>query len=401
MTARLVTVIGYDGSPLPERARRRLAAAELVLGGERHLAAVETPPGARLVPLSGDLGRALSAVRDCQGEAVVLASGDPGFFGILRAVTDVYVGGRVEVIPAVSSVAQAFARAGHRWDDAAVVSAHGRVLGPAVNACRALPKVAVLTGPRAGPAEIGAALAGWDRRLVVAERLGEPDERLVTCTPAEAAGRRWCEPNVVLCFDERRFGTAMRWDNQPAGAPGAWGRHEDEFRHRDSMVTKWEVRAVVLSRLRPAVGTLVWDVGAGSGSVGVECAQFGAAVIAVERDPESCDRVAGNARDRGVDVRVVRGAAPEALLGLPKPDAVFVGGGGPDVVAACAATGARRVVVTLAALDRFDPTARALADAGYAVDGVQLQSARLAPLPDGSHRLAATNPVLVLWGEQP
>jgi precorrin-6B C5,15-methyltransferase / cobalt-precorrin-6B C5,C15-methyltransferase len=94
----------------------------------------------------------------------------------------------------------------------------------------------------------------------------------------------------------------------------------------------------------------------------------------------------------------VGGTAPAALVGLPRPDAVFVGGGGPDVVAACTGVGADRVVVALAALDRVGPTRAALADAGYAVDGVQLAASRLAALPDGAVRLAALNPVTLVWG---
>ena len=109
----------------------------------------------------------------------------------------------------------------------------------------------------------------------------------------------------------------------------------------------------------------MWDVGAGSGSVAVESARLGAAALAVERRSDDAARIAENAAAHGVEVRVVIGAAPGALVGLPRPDAVFVGGGGPDVVAACAGTGAERVVVALAALDRVGPTRAALADAGY------------------------------------
>jgi precorrin-6Y C5,15-methyltransferase (decarboxylating) len=102
------------------------------------------------------------------------------------------------------------------------------------------------------------------------------------------------------------------------------------------MVTKPEVRALALARLSPGPGLLVWDVGAGSGSVAVECARFGAAVIAVERDPAQCARVTANARRHRAEVRVVGSAAPEALENLPDPDAVFVGGGGLAVISAVA-----------------------------------------------------------------
>ena len=159
------------------------------------------------------------------------------------------------------------------------------------------------------------------------------------------------------------------------------------------------MRALVLARLAPGPGRLVWDVGAGSGSVGVECARLGAAVIAVERDPAQCARLVANAGAHRVDVRLVEGQAPDVLGELPEPDAVFVGGGGAAVVRAAARV-APRVVVTLAAVDRLAPCRAALRAEGHDVDGVQLATSRLAELPDGSLRLAATNPVLVLWGRR-
>jgi precorrin-6B C5,15-methyltransferase / cobalt-precorrin-6B C5,C15-methyltransferase len=165
------------------------------------------------------------------------------------------------------------------------------------------------------------------------------------------------------------------------------------------MVTKPEVRALALARLAPRPGTLIWDVGAGSGSVAVECARFGAAVIAVERDPEQCARVTANAGRHGAEVRVVAGVAPGALDGLPDADAVFVGGGGLPAVAAVAARRPARIVVALAAVQRAGQVTEALVGAGYTVDGTLLQASRLAPLPDGAHRLAAANPVFLLWAQ--
>jgi precorrin-6Y C5,15-methyltransferase (decarboxylating) len=164
------------------------------------------------------------------------------------------------------------------------------------------------------------------------------------------------------------------------------------------MVTKAEVRAVALARLGPGLGDLIWDIGTGSGSVAIECARHAAAVVALDRDAEQCERVRRNATAHGVSVDVRQGSAPECLPDLPDPDAVFVGGGGPDVVAACAARTPRRIVVALAAVDRVAPTMARLCEAGYAVEGLQLQASRIRPLPDGGLRLAANNPVFVLSG---
>ncbi|RZS89841.1 precorrin-6Y C5,15-methyltransferase (decarboxylating) [Motilibacter rhizosphaerae] len=393
----MIAVIGLDGSPPSGDALALLEKATLVAGGQRHLDAVPVPHGARRVVM-GDVTRALEEVErhaadPTGGPVVVLASGDPGFFGIVRALRE--KGLRLRVFPALSSVALAFARAGLPWDDAVVVSAHGRELRRAVNVCRARRKVAVLTAPGSGPAELAAGLAGVPRTLLVAERLGSADERVVEVPAARAGEHDWAEPNVVLCLapEESRRGWVFG-----AAAPEGWALSEDEFAHRDGMVTKSEVRALALPRLAPAPGRLVWDVGAGSGSVGIECARFGAAVVAVERDAQQRARIKSNAERHGVEVQVVAGEAPAALQDLPRPDAVFVGGGGVPAVAAVAEAGAETVVVALAALDRFGPVKEALEQASYAVAGSLVSTSRLAPLPDGSSRLAAANPVLLVVG---
>ncbi|WEO98202.1 bifunctional cobalt-precorrin-7 (C(5))-methyltransferase/cobalt-precorrin-6B (C(15))-methyltransferase [Streptomyces sp. FXJ1.172] len=398
----MITVVGAGtGAPVPEAVAQ---GAALVVGGRRHLDAVRLPSGAERVVL-GPLAPALDTIAEYVGKelpVLVLASGDPGFFGIVRALAERFGAGRLDVRPGVSSVATAFARIGLPWDDAVVVSAHGRDLRTAVNVCRAHPKVAVLTGPGAGPAELGAALGG-DRVLVVASALGDRvRERVERVTPAEAAARDWgTAVSVVLCLDEAR---ALGGPRTVAGVPrgrAQWALEEGEFAHRDSMITKFEVRALALARLGPRPGDLVWDVGAGSGSVAVECARLGAAVVAVEKAADGVERIRANARAHGVDVAVVHGSAPAALAGLDDPDAVFVGGGGrelTDIIGACARRARRSVVVAMAALDRVPAAREALTAAGFGCDGVLLQSSRLAPLPGEVTRLAATNPVFLLWG---
>ncbi|HEX8630018.1 MAG TPA: precorrin-6y C5,15-methyltransferase (decarboxylating) subunit CbiE [Catenuloplanes sp.] len=384
----MLTVVGCDGGPLPRGALEAIAAATLLVGGARHLAAV--PDGVAEPVVLGDVGAAVARLAAHDGPAVVLASGDPGFFGIVRALRR--AGLTPTVLPAASSVAHAFARIGEPWEDAVVVSAHGRDLRRAVNVCRAHRKVAVLTGPGAGPRELAEALRGLNRRIVVASRLGTPQERVGG--PADAA-----DPNVTLVLGDVDPGGAPRWLAGAAPTAAGWALPESSFEHRNSMITKVEVRALVLARLGPRLGDLVWDVGAGSGSVAVECVRLGAAAVAVERHPAGCAMIEGNARRHGVDVQVVAGTAPAVLTGLPDPDAVFVGGGGAAVLAACLARRPARVVAAFATLERVGPALAALGTNGYAAAGTQLQANRLTPLPDGGHRLTATNPVHVIWGE--
>ncbi|MFI5870832.1 precorrin-6y C5,15-methyltransferase (decarboxylating) subunit CbiE [Streptomyces sp. NPDC051445] len=401
----MITVVGTGTGTAP--GGDALAGAELVVGGRRHLEAAGLPTSVERIVL-GPLAPALDAMAgyvEKDRRVVVLASGDPGFFGIVRALAERFGTELLDVRPGVSSVATAFARLGLTWDDAVVVSAHGRDPRTAVNVCRAHPKVAVLTGPGAGPAELGAALArsAPGRVLVVARALGDPaGERVERVSPDEAAGRDWgTAVSVVLCLDEARVLGPVRTLAGPGIRPAGWALDEGAFAHRDSMITKFEVRALALARLGPRPGDLVWDVGSGSGSVAVECARLGAAVSAVEKAADGVERIRANAEAHGVDVHVVHGGAPGALAGLDDPDAVFVGGGGrelPGIVAECARRARRSVVVAMAALDRVPAVRAALGDAGFDCGGVLLHSSRLAPLPGEVTRLASTNPVFLLWG---
>lgn len=411
-----VTVIGYDGSPPAPAAAAALARASLVVGSVRHLDAVPVPDNARRLFVS-DLSVAMTQIALHDGPVVVVASGDPGFFGVVRSLRE--RGLRIRTIPAVSSVAAAFGRVGMAWEDAMVVSVHGRLdptggdmeapgrdLRTAVNVCRAHPKVAVLTGPGAGPREIAEALRGGgpgavDRVLVVAQNLGEPEESVEWIGLAEAAERHaWGEPNVVLVLDEDRLLSPRRWTSSWTWPANGWALPERAFVYRGGSIASAEVRALVLARLAPSPGVLIWDVGAGAGSIGIECARLGAAAIAVERDADAAERIGLNATMHGVDVAVVRGQAPDMLLDLPRPDAVFVGGGGAEVVNHCVNRDPRIVVVALSAIDRVAEVKRALRRPARKVDGVLLTASRLAALPGDAHRFAATNPIFVLWSER-
>jgi precorrin-6Y C5,15-methyltransferase (decarboxylating) len=203
---------------------------------------------------------------------------------------------------------------------------------------------------------------------------------------------------VVLVLGARTLAPAPGWLAGPQPGPAGWALPETAFGHRDSMITKAEVRAWVLARLGPRLGDLVWDVGAGSGAVAVECARFGAAVLAVERDPSACATIRANAAAHEVEIAVVEAVAPQGLADLPDPDTAFVGGGGLDVLRACIARRPARLVAAFAALERVGPALAALSSAGYRAEGVSLQANRLTPLPDGTHRLVATNPVHLVAG---
>ncbi|MER8059528.1 MULTISPECIES: precorrin-6y C5,15-methyltransferase (decarboxylating) subunit CbiE [unclassified Streptomyces] len=376
-----VTVIGWDGSPLTDAARSALGAATLVAGAAHHLALPEIPPSAERVRL-GSVALAARRIAGHRGTAVVLADGDPGFFGVVRTLRAPEFGLEVEVVPGVSSVAAAFARAGMPWDDAQVVVAHPRTLRRAVNVCRAHAKVAVLTSPGAGPAELGLLLAGVHRTFVICEELGTEREQVSVVTSDKAPDHTWRDPNVVIVIGGpvsaaedggwiagRDPGTGPRGWVQPDEAYGEGaplGEGETEL-----------LRAAQLARLGPRVGDLVWDIGCGSGAFAVEAARAGAAVIAVDRDPAACARADGAARRYGVQLEVVHGSAPHILEDLPEPDVVRVGGGGAAVVPAVADRRPQRIVAHAATRDAAELVGRDLTEHGYRVECALLQSVEL------------------------
>ncbi|MFD5512545.1 precorrin-6y C5,15-methyltransferase (decarboxylating) subunit CbiE [Streptomyces sp. NPDC127051] len=376
-----VTVIGWDGSPLTAAARSALSAATLVAGAAHHLALPEVPPTAERIRL-GSLGLAARRIAGHRGTAVVFADGDPGFFGAVRTLRAPEHGLEVEVVPAVSAVAAAFARAGMPWDDAQVVVAHPRTLRRAVNVCRAHGKVAVLTSPGAGPAELALLLGGVHRTFVICEELGTAKEQVTVLTSDRVADHSWRDPNVVIVIGGPAAAAAPAAAADPAWllgqsaghtGPRGWARPGADGGEGESAL----LRAAQLARLGPRTGDLVWDIGTGSGAFAVEAAAFGAAVIAVDADPHACARATAAARNRGVQVQVVAGRAPHVLEDLPEPDVVRVGGGGAAVARAVADRRPERIVSHASTRDEAEAIGRALTEGGYTVECALLQSVGL------------------------
>jgi precorrin-6Y C5,15-methyltransferase (decarboxylating) len=389
-----VDVVGLHGGLCygPE-AERALAAADVVIGSPRHLQAVQLPAATATADLGPDLGQAIDRIEGWRSEGrrvCVLASGDPGFFGLARLAAARLGTAAVRIHPAPSSVALAFARLGVHWDDAVVVSAHGRQPDAAVDAATRHPKVVVLCSPATPPEDLGRRLleAGvGDRDVAVASRLGEPDESVWAGDVAGLAGRGFDPVSVVI----------LRAPAPDPGMGSVWGRPDDTYAHRAGMITKAEIRAVALGKLGLVPVGVMWDVGAGSGSVSAECARLapGLRVFAVERRTADLATLAANLA--GTAASVVEGEAPEALAGLPDPDRVFVGGGGIGVLDAVLPRlrPGGRVVATFAA------PARAVEAAQRLGHMVQISVSRGVPAgPEGILRLAAENPVFVCWGPE-
>lgn len=374
-----VTVIGWDGSPLAPAATSALAAATLVAGAAHHLTLPEIPPDAERIRL-GSVDLAARRIAGHRGSAVVLADGDPGFFGVVRTLRAPEHGLEVEVVPAVSAVATAFARAGMSWDDAQVVVAHQRTLRRAVNVCRAHTKVAVLTSPGAGPAELALLLQGVHRTFVICEELGTEREQVTVLTSDKAADHVWRDPNVVIVVGGigtapvRTGGWIAAHDPEFPPAVRGWALPSEEYGvELDEGESTW-LRAAQLARLGARTGDLVWDIGSGSGALAAEAGRLGAAVIAVDAEPGACASTAAAARRAGVQLEVVEGRAPHVLENLPEPDVVRIGGGGVDVVVACADRRPARIVTHAATRDEAEAVCTALREGGYTVECVLLQS---------------------------
>jgi len=387
-----VDLIGLHGGRwFGRQAGAALAAATVVVGAVRHLDEVGRPPGATRVEVGGDLGAIVDRVAElrCGGARVcLLASGDPGFFGLTRLAAARLGPTALRIHPAPSSVALAFARAGMHWDDAVVVSAHGRHPEPAIEAVVRHPKTAVLCSPVTPPELLGRLLIGracGTRHVVVASRLGHADETVWRGDPVGLAEGHFDPVSVVMFLAPEG----------PAGPGWSWGRPETDYRHRDGMITKAEVRAVALGKLALVPAGILWDVGAGSGSVSEECARLapGLRIFAVERNERDLPNLRANLAGTGVSI--VEGTAPSALEGLPAPDRVFVGGGGIDVLDAALA----RLRPGGAVVATYAAPARAVEAADRLGQMVQVGISRAVPVgPDGSLRLAAENPVFVCWG---
>ncbi|HVK25650.1 MAG TPA: precorrin-6y C5,15-methyltransferase (decarboxylating) subunit CbiE [Actinokineospora sp.] len=398
-----VTVVGVDGGVLPAGAEVALGKSRLVVGTRAHLAAHAAEAERTLIVAGADLPESIldalaAAVRDDE-PASVLVSGDAGFFGALRSLRA--RGLPTVTWPSVTDVQRMTAMIKRPWDDLTVVSARGRDFRHAVNVCRARKSVAVLTAPGAGPAELARELFGWRRNIAVLEDVGGPNEKLSIVDATEAERRTWRERNLVLCLVSLDSVGQDHWmaGGEPIPPADGWALDESAFVTRSGVGIAPEVRALALARLAPRPGALLWDVCAGSGALGIEAGRLGAAVIAVERDSALCVRIVANAGAHDVDLRLVDGDPPEALTGLPSPDAVFVGASRPDVVRACAGAGAARIVVLVPELDRLGQAHKTLADAGYVVGGCQLSSADLIEVPGGIG-VAPASSTFMLWGSR-
>jgi len=321
--------IGEDGiAGLSERARELVSTAEIVFGGKRHLAlAAPLIRGAARAWPSRFEG-APAEVLAQRGRCVcVLASGDPFFYGVGSVLARHVEAGEMLVLPQPSAFSLAAARLGWALPETMLLSLHARALDLVRPHLHPGARVLALTSDGKGPAALARLLAqtGFGpSRMTVLEALGGPRERVRSASAAQFQLHPVDDLNVVAIEVMGEPGARII-----ARAPGL----SDAMFDHDGQITKREIRAITLSALAPRRGELLWDVGAGAGSVAIEwmLADPSLRAIAIERQAERAARIRRNAAALGVPtLEVVEGAAPAALANLPRPGAIFIGGGASD-----------------------------------------------------------------------
>ncbi len=340
----------------------------------------------------------LDAILGQQGGCVVVFSGDAGFYSGARGLLPLLAqrGIPVQVLPGVSSVQLFAARLGRPWQDWELVSAHGVDCNVIGAVSRGKPAF-FLTGGALGPGELCRMLADAGLGFLpvaVGENLSGPEEKITTSTAAELAGRSFASLSVLLAEPAPRF------ERRSPGLP------DGMFVRGQAPMTKQEVRAAALAKLGVGPSDVLWDVGAGTGSVSVELALSApeGQVFAVECDGEACALIRENrGKFSAWNLQLVEGKAPQALAGLPAPDAVFIGGtkgGMEDIVGQVLAKNENaRICISAIALETLSAAVTALEKHGLEADVAQIAVSRTRPAGK-LHLLMANNPTFLITGER-
>lgn len=402
---RKVTIIGAGpGNPdlLSRAALDAIDIADVVIGAHRALAGIDVPPDVVRCELvkTADIVAELTDAASWQ-RAVVVMTGDVGLFSGARRLVEALSGDAqvdVRVIPGISSASYLAARLARPWQDWRFASAHGVACDIAVEAERAGELFLVTSGGE-DPSRLSGVLvqAGFgDARVTVAERLSYPDERITCATASEIAGQTFDDLNVML-IEFAGGAASSRWPYASSGIP------DELFIRGDVPMTKQEVRAVALAKLRLTATDTVWDVGAGTGSVSIEAALVARAgsVWAVERNAAGVRLIRENADAFGCgNVHAVPGVAPEALAKLPVPDAVFVGGSAGELLsiveAALEKNSQVRLCVPCVTVETLTEACALLSGSRFkGFEACQVSAARAEAV--GSHHLMkAQNPVFLV-----
>lgn len=418
-----INIIGIGYRPLDRKASAALLASTVVLVSNRLMEVF--PSYAEYATVQDRLKiinnvddimdfMATTIALDSDANIGLIASGDPMFHGIAKRTLSRFGPRIVEIMPDLSAVQLASSRMKESWDDALLISLHG---GPDPAKRRKLPyeledvphllvrhrKLFILTDRQHTPALIATTLAGSPAcknvliTMHVCEQLGYPTEQITTDSPAALTGKTFRDPNIVAVH--------LTGQNLASPAP-VFGLREATIAHSRGLITKDEVRAVSLHKLSLPPAGVVWDIGAGSGSVSLEIARLAPelAVYAIEKDAEQLVHIRANRAAFGaVNIEPVAGTAPEVFAALPSPDRVFIGGSSgrmSEILSHVAGHMAHGIIVINAAqIETLHAALAGLKNSGFQIDTCQVNVAKMKELGEG-HALDAQNPIFVIRGER-
>jgi len=361
---------GLDG--LTSAARESILKADLLVGDEATLARVPESTAERLV-VGESFDAAVKRMESAGGERiVVLAEGDPLFYGVARYLCDKLGKERFDVLPHVSSMQLAFARVMESWEEAFLTNLSTHGLHSVLEQIRTAEKVGLFTSETTPPSAVAKALLELQIdyfTAYVCENLNSPDERVTQGELNEIAEHEFSPLNVMILVRKPHV------PDRPTESIGRrlFGNPDDAFlqtKPKRALLTPSEIRAIALAEMDLGPASVVWDIGAGSGSVAIEAAQIArdGSVYAIEQDLDDHQLIVENAKRFGVPNLVpVLGRAPEAWVDLPEPDAVFIGGSGPGIISLVDAAYGRlriggRLVATMTTINNLHETHQVLCD---------------------------------------
>jgi precorrin-6Y C5,15-methyltransferase (decarboxylating) len=394
--------MGMTPEDLTARHLKHIAEADVLIGGKRLLDHFKDSQTKKKT-IGRDIDKVITYIKRQMKhkKIVVLASGDPMFFGIGERLVRALAPQNVLIYPNISTVSAAFARIQEPWSNVRVISLHGKQNEQLLY--KALKKekcIAVYTDPKNNPSRLAARLLfkGFvNFKMCVLEEIGCASERINWYSLSQAAKRTFKEPNLVVLkripieTDDKK--------NIQLGAPDAW------YDHPEGLITKAEVRAVTLSKLRLSTGQIFWDLGAGSGSVAIEASLFirRGKIFAVEKNPQRIEQIKNNKKRFGVkNLKIIQDVLPGGLAKLPQPDRIFIGGGGKhlrDIIKAAA--GYLRpqgiMVINTVLIPNLQVAISTLNQHQFETDVIQIQINFSQEMP-WAERLEAQNPVWIIAG---
>ncbi len=397
-----VSVIGMGLTPedLTTKHLKLIKDADVLIGGKRHLEYFKDNTADKK-EINKDIKGIINYIkaRMRKENVVVLASGDPLFFGIGSLVIESLGSDDVVIYPNISTVAAAFSRIKEPWNDISVVSLHGR------NSERELfskldtnKSVAVYTDPQKNPAWLAKRLLEKgikDIKMCIFEQLGTESERFDWYEPGQAADMNFSQPNLIVL--KRHSFQSEENKNLHLGMPDNW------YEHQKGLITKSEVRAITISKLCISDNHILWDLGAGSGSISIEASLFikKGRIFSVEQNSDRINNIKANKKRFNVkNLEVVQAVLPNGLEDLPEPDRIFIGGGGRNLAKIIDTASEYLkpdgvIVINTVILSNVEAALKTLKNKGFKTDIVLVQIHRGQDMPWGE-RLEALNPVWII-----